>query len=111
MKKTQNPLGTLREGMMTDKEFASHIRSICEEEWNEQRAEDDGAWNEQDETTKEDYFCQLCTEYADVLGKACCDCRFVATNNEGSLVCKNNDCEHYNKQVDRRNCCNRWDLV
>ena len=101
---------TLGDNLMTDAEFGEYINKECERQWNENQSNKYGLWNEQNDETKEDYYIQLSIDYADLLGKACFDCRYVDEENE-QLVCRCNHCKHYGRKVEKRNYCDYFSNV
>ncbi len=100
----------LNDELMTDTEFGDYIEKECERQWNENQANEYGLWSEQDNETKEDYYTQLSIDYSDLLGKACCDCRYVDKENE-QLVCGCTHCKHCGEKVEKRNYCECWENV
>ena len=96
---------TLKNEQMTETEYHKYILEECERQWNENQKEELGDWDSQSKTTKEDYYNELYSLYADLLGKACCDCCYLAETNN-FFYCNCGDSENYKKQVEARNYCN-----
>lgn len=90
---------------MTGTEYVVFVLEECKKQWNENQAKEYGTWDNQSNTAQEDYFNQMYDNYADLLGKCCCDCAYVALSNEGKFYCNFGDSENYEKEIRARNYC------
>lgn len=61
----------LSEDLMTRKDYHNYVMEECERQWNECQAERYGAWNQQSDDTKAEYYNDMYSHLSDNLGKAC----------------------------------------
>ena len=97
-------LKVLSEDMMTNREYHEYVLTECERQWNENQADIYGEWEFQNDDDKEDYYNDMYSYFSDLLGKACCDCCYLAENN-GKFTCNCGDSSHYEEEVQARNYC------
>ena len=94
----------LPDEMMTNKEYHEYVLEECKRQWNDCQAEEYGEWDLQSEEVKKDYYDDMYSYFSDLLGKACCDCCYLAECN-GKFTCNCGDSPHYGKEVQARNYC------
>ena len=98
----------LDQEMMTEREYHVYVMEECERQWNECQKEEYGEWSMQDDIVKGDYYDNIYAHLVDNLGKACCDCCYLAEDN-GKFYCNFGDSEYYGEEVDARNYCDEFD--
>lgn len=98
----------LNEELMTAREYHKYVTEECERQWNECQAEEYGEWHLQSDDIKADYYNDMYSHLADNLGKACCDCCYLAEEN-GKFYCNFGDSENYGKEVQARNYCDDFE--
>ena len=90
--------------LFTQTEFDEYVKAESIRQWAECQQEKYGPWNEQSEEEKQDYINDMASHLADTLGKACCDCCYLAEQN-GKFICNFRDSEFYCMKVKTRNYC------
>lgn len=91
----------LQDDMMTRIEFNEFIKNKSKEYEGFELLSD---------IEKQDYYNKLETEYADLLGKACCDCAYASENN-GIFYCNFGDSDNYGKEITGRNYCDEFEEI
>lgn len=92
---------------MTNREYHDYVLEECKRQWKENQEAEYGPWDDAPDCFKEDYFDEMYSLLADNLTKACEDCSFSVWTTKG-LMCKNHNCQNYNKTVKNDFYCDKY---